>query len=380
MINNEIITILKSFINNEKLEDLKFTEDLYKLADSQKLLPLLYIVVKNNNISLPSELDKKLFSSYILALRLDAKQQKVINIIKNICDENSLRYFLFKGADIKNLYEPNREVRVMGDIDILLSKESRDIVLSKLFNQDFSKKDCNVLEIEYEGVSIEFHNEVNYFNNIVLTKNDIINNSVNCTKNLYMLIMHIIKHLRNSACGIRLFMDIALFIKKYNDSIQYDVLLDFLEKANKKSLGVFILYFIKNIFDVSIRLSFDTLENKYKKEDTIKDFLDYAMSNGVFGVEKIESFAENKVLKFSSSKFPKLRTLMYYAFPPKYVIYENYPKAKSRKIFLPIYYLFNICNRLFKQRKKAKVYFLATKNADYNKNKKNIYDLLEINE
>lgn len=284
---------------------------------------------------------------------------------------------LFKGADLKSLYGENPEVRSMGDIDVLVDDGDRNFVISELLGKDNNAALSNVEDIDVNGVSVELHKEIKYFGKLIVNVDDIDeNNKLDTTHYLFLLVAHIIKHIITSGCGLRQFADIALFIKNFSAQIDNVKLLELFESIDKKKSAMLVLQFACKLFDVQM-MDIDFSESGYDQmfED---EFLYFATSNGVFGFDEVGSMGTNKVVKFKESRFPKLRTLLYYAFPPVSDLQSNYPKVNKYKILLPYYYLCNICRRLFLSKGKGKAIFKSVSSVDMNSDRNKFLQKLQV--
>ena len=381
MRNKELLNILSNYISDTQLlEKISIDSDMFDLVSSQKLSPLVYLVIKKNKLVIDNILEEKLRNHYILATRLDVKQKRIIDDIACFCSVEKIPFAFFKGADLKRLYNPNSEIRTMGDIDVLVPLDKKNDIVNFLLKKNENIKDFReVEEINVGDISIELHEKIRYFGHDILTLNDIVDNQIqDKAKYLFMLIAHIIKHIMSSGCGLRQFLDVAMFIKKENSNIDYESLVCMLDNIGKLKVGLSIIYLVTKWFSVDCSCFFDRLDNYNKSEEFSDTFLNFLCSNGVFGFDDIKNVGANKMLRFKNSKFPKLRTYFYYAFPPIAYLEEIYPKLRRFKILLPYYYMCNIFRKLFKQSAKAKQFCRAINENDINSDRNKFLKSLDI--
>ena len=224
---NKVLTdIIKCYLLNtvyEPKEEIDLN-DLLKLADAQKLVALVYLVLKKSHIEF-TDAEADIYKQYYYAsIKNATKQTRAIKKLTQSLEEKRISYCFFKGADLRKLYAPNEEIRTMGDIDVLISEKDKKAIIDEYLKQDI----CKI--IHYNGVDMfslgdihfEMHGVVNYFSTDIVTTDDIVDNALPYDKYLYLLVTHIASHISTSGCGIRQLIDIAKFYQAYDEKIDYN--------------------------------------------------------------------------------------------------------------------------------------------------------------
>lgn len=117
-------------LNLQKAENI---ERLLKITSKHLLLPLLYYFFKKKQKLIPSDLYKYLKNIYIINKKRNEKLKKDLSKICTEFEKNSINYKLMKGSLnlIDNLYD-DIGLRMIGDIDIIVSKNDVEIAASTL--------------------------------------------------------------------------------------------------------------------------------------------------------------------------------------------------------------------------------------------------------
>lgn len=375
-----LLTMIKSYVQQEpwQVEESDLTLEFLQMLESQDLLALLYYCLLNNKIQLASQENMATLKAiYISSIAKDSRFNNAKQKIQQILQKHSIKHCFFKGIDLKSLYGDTPEVRSMGDIDLLISDQDRRVLISELFDKDASKMALSeVEEIEVDGVSVELHSKINYFDKMIVDIDDILqDNTMDTTQYLFLLVTHLIKHIMTSGVGIRQFMDIALYIKANFEQIDWVLFEKMLEYSQKQTTANYVLAFVQNALGVQVGVNLKNVEYDSVFEQS---FLKFIANNGVFGFDDVGNMGSNKVLKYKDKKFPKLRTLLYYAFPPLSALQCNYPRCMKYKILIPYYYICNIFRRLFLSHGKGKAIFKSIQKSDLNDERNNLLKKLEI--
>lgn len=379
-----LVDIVYAYINNTpfSLAEGIDIDKFIKLSHDQQLLPLVYLVCKNNKVVFNEHIEQQLLSYYMGASRIDFEQQKAMTLMRKVCEDNGIKYCIFKGGDLKSLYAPNTEVRMMGDIDILLSEQDKPLLLDALtregyeFNSTYNHVDTFVLG----KVSVEAHDAVKYFGKNIVSVEDIgENNRFDTTRYLYLLSAHIAKHITSAGCGIRQFMDIAMYIKANDNEIDYPLFYRYMEEMNLLKFSKILLAFVSKYLGVTANSDFLSEFSQDENFDVALDGIcSFLLSNGVFGQCDLSKLGNAGIRKFENSKFPKVRAVLYYAFPSISRLSNRYTKLEKYPWLAPYYYICNICRKVFLESGKARLYAKNIKKNDFGNEQSEVLKNMDI--
>lgn len=237
-------------------------KNLHKLAVSQGVWTLVYPNLQNY-------FDLTEYAGSFLTTVVRAARSSIFNLrIISMLRENGLQAVLLKGADIARLY-PNPEYRVSGDTDILIRPGDESKVSSFLENHGYSvsprsKNDHHFKAVHPAGGLMEVHVRL-YSRNTqkyILGDEQLYNEpyvkakiegyevlTLGINDGLMYLTAHYIKHLVNEGGGVRQMLDLLLYMRRYNDEIdwerynevlkklKYDVIIDVIKTIGAQYWG-----------------------------------------------------------------------------------------------------------------------------------------------
>ena len=273
----DIIKLLKSYVNNEKL-NMDINDSDIKLLLEQSLQTLLYPVTQ----------DKK-YKSYYVSWVL--KQESFYNLqeeITNIFNANNINHVFFKGSVLSKIYD-DPSVRTRGDIDLYIDSndfnKAKSLLIENGYILDTGVIDCMHHEsVTKNGIEIELHFRMFdsdmdkkvlelYSNPFILSKIENKNlYKMDDTYHLIYCIIHFGRHLRHGA-GLRYILDFYYMFLKTN--IDFSLLHKEINNLNLNVLYSNIINAIRYIFDKDFD---NTIESK-----DIKFFIDYMMQYGIHG-------------------------------------------------------------------------------------------------
>jgi len=239
--NMRLIEILKKIVIDGKKDlNIVIDEEILLLAKNHNLLNILKSYISNDFC--PDVILESYIKSIFTSLVIDARQQKELQLIKDKFNEFKIPFMPIKGAVIKKIY-PSSDMRMSSDIDILVKENDYpriELIMEGLgFNLKNKSHAVHSVFIK-NGVVIEIHKKL-FSNNMIKSNfyNDIWGNSVNINKFEYQmsiddtyiyLLMHIAKHMKKGGIGIKHFLDIYLYIRKYEKEINWDYVEEILKK------------------------------------------------------------------------------------------------------------------------------------------------------
>ena len=281
---------------------------------------------------------------------LDAERRKILHRL----EEEKIWYMPLKGSLLHDWY-PKLGMRQMADNDILVDSEKmaevRDVFLKSNYvcehfdrgNHDVYFKEP-VLNFEmHSGLFSPTHigNLYPYFKGV---KNRLIHDD-GCdygyhfsNEDFYLFMMaHEYKHFPGGGTGVRSLVDTYVFLRKFNDSLDWDYL-----NAELDKLG--IADFEHNNRELSIKLlSMQPLTVEDKK------LLDYYVMSETYGT--LENSVNNRIERDGGGS--KDKYIWYRVFPPMKHYELWYRWAYKHKILLPVAWVYRLIRGLTIRRKKV---------------------------
>ena len=86
---------------------------------------MLYVCIKNNKLDVPTEILTKLQRDFLNTSAFAMKREAIVDNLSNILAKNNIENVFIKGYVVKDYY-PVKEMRTMGDVDVLIREEDRE--------------------------------------------------------------------------------------------------------------------------------------------------------------------------------------------------------------------------------------------------------------
>lgn len=292
--------------------------------------------------------------------------------MKKVIKELSLKeipHVLMKGYIIKDLYK-NPELRSMGDIDFLVKEEDLDKVHKVLISLGYEhlKTVRAVRNYGKIGINLEVHtsifydeisNKVDYekyfnnaFNNVILKEGNF-TYEFKIEYHLIFLIAHMAKHFYNEGCGVRMFLDIAFYLKHYKNKLNFNYFWNEIKKLDLEK-------FTKNTFSLcscwfNVKINEEELP---LEEEFFENITRYVLNSGTFG-KTIENDMLNRYRREKEN--PKRKSTNFsMIFPDTKVLANEFYYLENYSFLYPIAWI----NRLFRlctKRRKETLYKINNK-------------------
>lgn len=337
-----LIDLLAYFAGNNSVkidtEDVD-GEKLLDLAKKHGVAGIVGYVVNKQGIFENEDIKKKLTNEYDRTIMKMSGKEYGAERLCDVFSENDIPHILYKGTTVGECY-PIRELRTFGDVDMLIHDSDKDKVcrLMRSLGYDYRIEDGGVVNSFSKGQEkYEIHTALN-----------IPDSEANCFKNpwdnttirsretrvfehnfhLSFLISHIEKHLRGSGAGLRMYLDIALYIKAHSDETDLEKVRERLAECGLDRILETVLYVCKEWFGSEIPEWVNALD-----DEVYKQFCDFTLSGGVFGNqstdENIRTALRNELS--NGRKGAKLRLLFAKIFPPRTELMRIYPPSDEKE-------------------------------------------------
>lgn len=124
-------------------------EETKKYIKKHQLIPLMYAGATNCGVPGDTPIMKSLFAGYCKYMIYGERQMMAAGKVFDAFEEAGIDYMPFKGYCMKALY-PKPELRIMGDVDVLIRREDSKAVAKILEDMGFVKKIITELELVYD--------------------------------------------------------------------------------------------------------------------------------------------------------------------------------------------------------------------------------------
>lgn len=343
MIENIILEILSAFIHNRKPRFKCDNEGkLFYFFYIQGILPVLAYMDKKWNIINDENIKKKLVDCYYQTIAENFNKANMFEFMSQKLSESKIAHMPVKGWYIRTLY-PVPELRTFGDIDILINKHDRQKTDEIFTENGYKVKDNWEPTYSYDKglLRCEVHTElmdsdlgkgeqvITFFSNALRTATEDIGERLLPQKELHLiyLVCHLAKHLYGGGAGIRMYMDIALFLKVNSGTLDFEKIYEDSKKLHLDRFFKTVTFACSEWFKIG--LPFEITDIKTESLDALKEY--------TFGADLFGKTRDKAIISLrnddSGSKGSVLKDAL---FPDAQKIEERYKFIKGRKYLLPL--------------------------------------------
>ena len=343
MTENIVLEILSAFIHNRKpcfVEPLN-DKNLFSSFYIQHILPILAYTDKKWDIIKDTSIKAKLVECYYQTIAENFNKADMFEAISQALSENEIPHMPVKGWYIRTLY-PVPELRTFGDIDILINKQDRQKVHEIFTENGYDIKENWEPTYSYNKglLKCEVHTElmdsdmgkgqqvISYFSDALKTAQRDVGERFTPQNDIHLmyLICHLAKHLYAAGAGIRMYMDIAIFLKSHSDTLDFEKLYENSKKLHIDCFFKTVLFACSQWFKIDLPFEINDIE-----QDSLKALKSYTFGADLFGKTRDKSIISLRNDKTGSKEGVLKDTL----FPKAEKIEERYKFVKGRKYLLP---------------------------------------------
>ena len=336
------IGIVKDAVFGEDNTEIPPQTDLDALTEMikmHKLTTLLYPLLEKRGIKIT-----ELYKDFSFWAAVEANQQYYLEKIKERFEAEKIRFLCIKGAYLKTIY-PEPYMRSSNDIDIFVDDENTEKVRDIMVSLGFSVKrfSHNIQDDVYtlgEFVYVEIHREL-ISNKCPWSEkcNEIIDRIVPKTQGSYEYLMtkedfylhmiaHMAKHFKYSGCGIRMVLDIWIYLDKFGNDIDRETL-----DRRLKECGL-------DIFEREVKKLTEYWFCGRDADNKTKAFAGYIFGSGLFGsTEQLLATEMSEIGKTGAAK-----RLVKNLFLPYGNMCIIFPRLSKYPVLLPFYWILRAFN------------------------------------
>ncbi len=230
----DYIFLMRTVLEGGRADDFNGDfESLLELAREHNMTNMLwYALRKNRNV--PTNIVTQLQSSHNMLMFKCANQKMTRSELENLLSTAGIKHIFLKGADVAQLY-PSEDMREMADIDVYADLDSheriKDALLQAGYGFEGHKGHHDVFRRD-PFVSVEVHESVlDHQRETGLdayfappwqhTCGEGFEYRFDPSENYIFLMGHLFGHFHQGGVGVRFFADMALYMKKYGDELDW---------------------------------------------------------------------------------------------------------------------------------------------------------------
>ncbi len=312
--------------------------------------------IESGDVKIPSEVYLKLEKTFLSNVALNIQKIEFnLSSLKKL-EEHGIKCAILKGITISRFYAMP-ETRVSSDMDILIDSADEGKAVKILTDlgydcEERAKNDHHMKANHKKGGLLEVHVALHSVptNDIILDDEIRYDEefyrlpdgtyTLGIQDNLIYLSAHLIKHLVNDATGVRQMMDLLLYMKEYENEIDWDKYNSLMKKLGYDTL----IRVIKGIGVKYFKMEFaDAITEGCGFEELLED----CEIGGVFArneKERAQFFSIYTKRRSGKGTFSYLlfrafkseRSVFALIFPPVEAIKERFPYVKKNPLLLPI--------------------------------------------
>ena len=371
MTENIVLEILSAFIHNRKPYFSSDTQEskLFYFFYIQGILPILAFMDKKWDIIKDETIKNELVDCYYQAIAVNLNKANMFELISQKLSENKIPHMPVKGWYVRTLY-PVPELRTFGDIDILIDKQDRQKTDEIFTENGYSVKDNWEPTYSYDkgALRCEVHTElmdsdlgkgeqvITFFSDALKTAEKDVSERYSPQKDLHLMYLfcHLAKHLYKGGAGIRMYMDIALFLKANSGTLDFERIYEDSKKLHLDCFFKTVLLACSEWFQIDLPFEINDIN-----PDNLEALKKYTFGSDLFGKTRDKSIISLRNDE-SGSKGSVLKDTL---FPNAKKIEERYKFIKGRKYLLPLAWVARVFVNLKETPQKLK-YVKKVSNAD----------------
>lgn len=346
-----LLRLLRGFLWNipiEKDENVKWVR-LQELAAIHGVSGILGYMSMANPIA-PENLRSGLRQDCIQTMALYNRRAVLAEEFVSALADLGVDVCAMKGMVVRRLY-PVPELRTFNDVDVLIHREDRQKTHAYLLKQGFEPKDDwepiysytkaeQYYELHAQLIEVDVTDRADYrgfFDEVWTHTVETAPHRYEMEKEfqLLYLLTHIAKHVAGSGAGVRMYLDIAAYLKAYNATLDWAKIIAWLEEIKLSRFGCAVLTAVESWFGASCNAPFERLS-----QEALERFAQFTLEAGTFG-----NYGRDSALaKLKRNEGSRLGLLLKRAFPCVENLEKRYTYLQTKPWLLPVAWV----HRLFK--------------------------------
>ena len=334
----DLIRILQGFVQGTRprLDDESSFDRLYAAAYQQTLLPILSYMDKRWKLFDAAQ-SARLRSALLQAVCCSTVCAAAFDELSAALSRAGIPHMPVKGWYLRSLY-PEPDLRTYGDIDVLLRPEDRAAADSLMRQWGYTVQANWEPTYSYSKQEeyYEFHTSLMDANldgrsDLELYFSSAWDHAVPVRELCYApepdfhflyILCHLAKHLYGNGAGLRMYLDVALFIRAYNDTLPWEQLRQEMRQLQLETFFDLLLTTAEQWFGVTARTEFSRADTQ-----TMDELAEYTLQGGIFGFGH-----DTAIIAARRETTSVLRKV----FPPRRNLVRRYTYLEKHPWLLPV--------------------------------------------
>ena len=347
------IQMLRAFVNGSA-PDLGENPDLQKLMEFAAInntRGMLGYVIMSNPTLFPKEFVGLMRHMCLNEITIYAQRAGYMDDQVRRMNEAGIDHLLFKGYVVRNYY-PVPELRTYGDVDFVIRTTDREKSNRLMLDQGFEPhydwepvydytRGVEYYEIHTDVMEIDVSDKADFvgyyshiWDHVFRPDPEGMPHTYQFTPEFHLiyLLTHIAKHISSSGAGIRMYLDIAFYLKHFDGQLDWDWIRSQCEILHFEDFANLTFTAVEQWFGVPSPIPLRPIS-----EETLDDFLTFTLEGGLFGrANKDEAtIMLKKQDRSDDQEVSKTRTLLFHIFPPVASLKFRYPFLDKHPWLLP---------------------------------------------
>jgi len=368
---HHLISLLSIAIRQDKMDNSKIANIdwniTFKLAKEQNIFAILYSTVKNldEDIKPNKEIMSEWKKQTILAGLVQIQNINKIGLVLKEFKNKSIQVMALKGLIFREMY-PSKELRNMGDNDLLIHKNDLDDVKEILLQMGYYEDHSDLkhtLFLNENCLPIEVHwllIDTNHFKHAVYLEKEIWENALyidiggtkvlkpSVQNQILHMFLHMVVHFIYSGFGLRQLCDLVLFVETKEDEIDWNGFAEGIQECKINNFVITIFEVCRRLFDLSLPEKLyenKIFSNQFLNNRCIDSMIYNIFSGGIYGGtygKKNFVLVDDNLLSYYENQGQvsdirgKIKYLIKLFFPSPQRLNGRYNYARKYNIVLPI--------------------------------------------
>lgn len=347
-----LLHLLRSFIRKEEPEvwsDVNW-DKLMQIAYIHNLAGTLGYLTMTYPICPDTQKNSLLRQSCLNTIMGFANRGALAEAFGQMLAEKGIDHIWMKGFILRDFY-PVPELRTYGDIDLVIRPKDRAKCHDFMLEQGFGVKtdwepvysyikDNEFYEIHTELLEVDVSEKANcreYFRNLWEHAVSVENHQFRFEPEYHFLYLlaHLAKHVTGSGAGIRMYLDVAVFLQHYGNTLDWTMVEEELEKLSLRNFANVVFAFVEVYFGIRSPIEVKTIDPA-----VMDSFVKFTMDGGIFGKVGRDSGTVSLQEEFrNSGETTRAGTLINRLFPSAKSIQSRYTYLQDKPWLLPVAWL-----------------------------------------
>lgn len=349
-----LLKILRGFINQENPGVFHGDWDkLSQLAHQHLVSGILGYMVMTYPNETTKAIEQNMRQMCLGTILRQTNRAESMKQLSQQMHEQGIDHLMFKGYVLKDYY-PVPELRTYGDIDLLIRTEDRKKSDELMMQLGFQKKtdwepvysyfkDIEYYEIHTDVMEVDVSDKADYIGYFKHIWEYAVLNEKHCWELLpeyhfLYLLTHIAKHITGSGAGIRMYLDIAVFIKHFEDKLNWDYIYKELETLCLTNFANVVLSVVQKYFNIRSPITLKNVD-----EDVLNAFMEFTIDGGIFGqVGRDSGLMTLKSQDRTNLQISRMDAFIKRLCPSAKTLEKRYTYLQSKPWLLPIAWVHRI--------------------------------------